>query len=335
MKQFIFAVFFCVGFSGISQCSVNPFIENNYELCSKFLALREILSNPSDPDYDNPFLPESRVTPYLEKLSAIYENPNNEPIIDSLFNEFMIRVNQEYNYSVVYKMMVFSVDTNVPWVQNFKDTGISGIAALDNLMSTYQFSIESYLDLQTCSCTHFRIITSFDFLNVHALINDFEQVIDINIVETYFPDFLEARFNYQGIPYQINFESVTTCDIVVDENQYTFCLYAGDCPAGCLYSKCWTVEVSVDCSVVILLDAPEISFTEFAIYPHPASDVISLYGVTSEIYSILIYSVTGKLVLTSSSALNQIDISHLRSGIYFLEIYTSEGNKQIQKFIKN
>ena len=81
-------IFLCLNAVGLSQCSVNPFIESNYDLDAKFLALREILSDPSDPDYDNPFLPQARVTPYIEKLSAIYENPINEPIIDSLFNEF-------------------------------------------------------------------------------------------------------------------------------------------------------------------------------------------------------------------------------------------------------
>jgi hypothetical protein len=58
-------------------------------------------------------------------------------------------------------------------------------------------------------------------------------------------------------------------------------------------------------------------------------------GVTSEVYSTLIYSVTGELMYSDISNSETINISTLPSGIYFLEISTSEGNKQLQKFIKH
>src|SRR5690606_3087879 len=96
MKNFIFSIFILfVCFQGYSQCSINPFIQNNYEHDAKFLLLRDILENPNDPDFNNPFINEPRLTPYLEKLSAIYENPDSNPVIDSLFNEFQIHVNPE------------------------------------------------------------------------------------------------------------------------------------------------------------------------------------------------------------------------------------------------
>jgi hypothetical protein len=188
--------------------------------------------------------------------------------------------------------------------------------------------------LGSCSCTHFRLITAFEFLNVHALLDDFQVISELNSVGTYFPNALEARLNYIGIPYFLFGDPVSTCDILVDNSTYTFCLYAGDCLAGCLYSRCWTVEVAEDCSTVVL-DTQETGLERFAVYPNPASDKIHIHGVTSEIETTLIYSVTGKLVYSWVSNSETIDISILNSGIYFLEIITSEGNKQVQKFIKN
>jgi hypothetical protein len=333
MKQIVVfvGIMLCFTMVGLSQCSVNTFIEDNYELDAKLLALREILSDPSDPDYDNPFLPQARVIPYLEKLSAIYENPNNEPIIDSLFNEFQIHANSAYNFGTEYRGLNFSVDTNVSWVQTLKDTGMSGFPPLDNFFATYQLTVTDYIDLVITGVTHFTMTTGFDFLNIFAILDDLDAIEDINGAW----DTIAANdLNYTGILYFLNGnEPVEVCDIIVDNDVYTFCLYAGDCLTGCLYSRCWTVEVAEDCSTVVL-DTQETGLERFAVYPNPASDKIHIHGVTSEIETTLIYSVTGNLVYSEVSNSETIDISNLNSGIYFLEIITSEGNKQVQKFIK-
>jgi hypothetical protein len=63
MILFSFVVF--ASFFANAQCSISPFIQQNYELDAKILAFREISSDPNDPDYDNLFVPDARVTPYL------------------------------------------------------------------------------------------------------------------------------------------------------------------------------------------------------------------------------------------------------------------------------
>lgn len=117
------------------------------------MVLREILNDPSDPDYDNPDIPEDRITPYLGKLSAIYENPDNLPEIDSLFSEFQIHANAENSFQTPYKTMTLSVESSANWLEDFKNTGISGISSLDDLMDDYDLTITNYTDLSTCSCT--------------------------------------------------------------------------------------------------------------------------------------------------------------------------------------
>ncbi len=334
---FILGILLCLNSIGFSQCSVNSFIEDNYNIDTKLLALREILSDPSDPDFDNPFVPQARVIPYIEKLSAIFENPNNEPIIDSLFNELQIHVNSVYHQKTEYKSLVFSVDTNVSWVQALKDTGISGFATLDDFFADYQLSVTDYVDLVNLGVTHFTMTTSYDFLNIFAILDDLEAIPDINNASIGYTGGL--GLNYTGIPYTIydpdwGTYPAAVCDILVDNNTYTFFIGGGDCFNGCVVSKSWSIDVSEDCSTVVL-GSSEMEMEKFAIYPNPSSEIIHIHGVTSEINSTLIYSVGGQLIHTATSNSETIDISNLSAGLYFLEVTTSEGNKQTQKFIKN
>jgi hypothetical protein len=171
-----------------------------------------------------------------------------------------------------------------------------------------------------------------DALNMTALEDDFLAVA--NVSSTFADVIIQDRFNYDGINYSINGEPVQAGDISVNNDRYTFCLFAGDCFAGCLYSECWTVEVAPDCSTVVL-GISETNNQKFAVYPNPATDIIHIHSVTSQIKNTLIYSVAGQLMQSAPSNSEKINISNLPSGIYFLEIITSEGYTQIQQFIKH
>jgi len=73
---------------------------------------------------------------------------------------------------------------------------------------------------------------------------------------------------------------------------------------------------------------------DFTIYPNPANDVINISSTLAVIKNAVITDVNGRIVKEISSLNNnQIDISNLNSGIYFLSIESSEG-KAIKKFIK-
>jgi len=331
LLQFIVLILFTAHI-GYSQCSVNQYIQDNYSLDAKLLTLRDILSDPTDPDYDNPFIPEAQFTPYLEKLSAIYENPNNEPEITALFDDFQIHVNQEYNFPIELETIAFSVDTNVSWVEDFKNTGISGVPQLDQLISDYQFSLDHFWEFTTCSCTIFFIKTDIEFLNLNAIIDEFDGIPDLNYAEIYY-DIFELRFNYTGIPYEINGEPVTVADIVINDDIFTFSLYSGDCPAGCLYGISWNIQVSEDCEVT-LLSIPENNTSDFSIHPNPVSEILHLKNLNSENYSIKVYSMQGQLIKFINFSSEAVNVSELKAGIYFIEIITSEGNRQVQKFIK-
>lgn len=335
----LFTFLFLVQGVGNSQCNVNPFIEDNYAVDANILVLREILGDPQDPDFDNPFIPKARVTPVLEKLSAIYENPNGIPIIDSIFNELNIHFNNTLWESIPYNGMGFSVDINTSWVQAFKDTGVSGFAPLDTFLNSYELYMYHYIDLTSQGITRFFIDTHHVFLNTSALVDELEGIQDIISANANCPENC-PWINYTGVPYLITSSNwgnhyAEACDISKNNDTYTFTVAGGDCLTGCIAWKRWMIEVSEDCETVLVLDSPNAAISTFTLYPNPASDTIRIMGVTSQINSILIYTVTGKLIQTNTASTEVIDISSLQNGIYFLAMITSEGNQQIQKFIKN
>ena len=71
------------------------------------------------------------------------------------------------------------------------------------------------------------------------------------------------------------------------------------------------------------------------LYPNPVND--KLYIVTeAEIKEIVVYDVYGRLQVTKTPSHQDdatIDVSSLNSGIYFVEIYTDNGNF-IKRIIK-
>ncbi|MEM7085706.1 MAG: T9SS type A sorting domain-containing protein [Bacteroidota bacterium] len=334
-----FGLFLCFHSLGLSQCAVSAFIEDNYRLDAQILTLREIRSDPQDPDYNNPFIPEARITPFLEKLSAIHANPNSIPIIDSIFDELQIHINIEIWEPVGYNGISFKVNTSVSWVQTLKDTGVSGYSPLDNFLETYQLHLYDFWDLSSQGTTIFFMSTDFDFLNTYALEEELGSINDILSTNVACYEDCPLWLNYAGVPYLVYDESnkpyiAQACDISGANNRYIFKVAGGDCLAGCLASKEWIVEVSEDCSSVVL-NTSEKNTNAFTLYPNPSSETIHIRGVTSEIKHILIYSVAGQFIQSVLPNSDKINISNLQSGIYFLKIITSEGNKQIQKFIKH
>ncbi|MEM6685144.1 MAG: T9SS type A sorting domain-containing protein, partial [Bacteroidota bacterium] len=343
MKKTVLAILFCAFvYSLQAQCPIDPFIQANYEFDAKLLVLREIQNNPNDPDYDNPFLTQSRVDDYLKELSAIYNNPQNLVDIDSLFNEFQFHVSPK---STQYKNMIFHVDTNASWVQSLRNTGTTGITAFDNVLSTYQFTVVSANDYTTPpweNKTIFTLESSLDFLNTYALRDDLQNATTEDL-------FFELTFfnsplcSYNGIPYTIetyelppNQIPVVDCNIskIPSSDHWTFSLYGGCLPPGLPDLR--FVTVSTDCSTVTFsrtLSTVENELTDVRLYPNPASDFIQIEGV-STIKAVEMYTLDGKKIPASVAITSQVAVGHLKSGVYFLKVTDDQNRSIIKKFIK-
>ncbi|MGH1387296.1 T9SS type A sorting domain-containing protein [Kordia sp.] len=342
MKKLLITSLLCLYIYSVqAQCSINPFIQQNYELDAQLLVLQEIKNNPSDPDYDNPFLEQSRVDGCLEKLSAIYSNPHNLADIDSLFNEFQFHVNELH---LPYKKMGFRVQTTVSWVQTLKDTGQSGVAALDDFMSQYQFSVTNFYD-STSGNTDFELTTAYDFINTYALSDDLHNSSS-DIENVYDISNYSLWCNYTGIPYTVQEYAlppddlpVTSCHISKSSNSTStedvFIFILGKCfHAGYLPNYRY-VTVSDDCSQVTFsrtLSTEEVELTDIAIYPNPTIDQLHIQGITN-LKRVEIYSILGKEIQVTSNN-TTIDVRNLQTGVYFLKVIDDQNRSVIKKFIK-
>lgn len=344
MKRIFLCCFlFCISFLVNAQCTISPFIQQNYELDAKILALREIQSNVNDPDYDNPYIPQARIDYHLEKLSAIYENPDSNSDINALFADFQFHVNLGLSgFLISHKKIRFAVPTSVSWVQTLIDTGSSGVTSLDNFMAQYQFTYLSNSTLVGGGNILFTLITSNDVLNINALIDDLENIQDIVYAYGLPADFYDV-FNYTGISYSIDAFpfggfSVEACDISFDENQnYEFTLHGNDCFSGCGVSESRYVSISDDCNDVIFsftLSTEDSELTNMAIYPNPTSANLYIEGITN-IQQLEIYSILGTAIkIPLDTSQNTVNVSSLKNGVYFLKVTDAKNRIVVRKFIK-
>jgi len=81
------------------------------------------------------------------------------------------------------------------------------------------------------------------------------------------------------------------------------------------------------------LGVPESNLVAISIFPNPVSETLFITSEGIPIQQISIYAISGKRIISETSLTNQIDVSGLKSGLYFVELTTSEG-RSIQKFIK-
>ncbi len=86
---------------------------------------------------------------------------------------------------------------------------------------------------------------------------------------------------------------------------------------------------------VLILSAPENNLTELTIFPNPVAERLGIESSEKDFESITITDVNGRIVISILDPdSNEIDVSNLNTGIYFLKIASSEGNTT-RKFIKN
>ncbi|GLB53069.1 hypothetical protein NBRC110019_21090 [Neptunitalea chrysea] len=337
MKNILLLSILCfIGtYTGYSQCTVDPYISTNYINDAKILALREILSNTNDVDYTNPIIPQARYQPYLEGLSVIYTNTANNQVTDSMFNEFAIHIHPVSLQTATPHTINLKVPATTSWLNDFKNTGISGDTTLDNLMSTYNFGVESYTDLSGCNCTWFHI-ESTEIINVNALVDDFASVTDITYVDTSSDSALS--YNYTGINYTISSiwgetSEVQITDITVENGIYTFWLYGGDCLSGCIISKAYEFQLNSDCTYTPM-KTEDYELSSLEIYPNPTTDYLSIKVANSDsVENVAIYTANGTLI-TSKNSTTFLDVSAYASGVYFVKITAPSGASSTKKFIK-
>ena len=69
------------------------------------------------------------------------------------------------------------------------------------------------------------------------------------------------------------------------------------------------------------------------VYPNPVSETLHVVG-NKDVMRASLYSITGQQVVVLNDATKEIDVRLLQSGLYFLELETSDGSNQVVRFVK-
>ncbi|WP_431158127.1 T9SS type A sorting domain-containing protein [Winogradskyella poriferorum] len=72
---------------------------------------------------------------------------------------------------------------------------------------------------------------------------------------------------------------------------------------------------------------------DISIYPNPTTGIINLNGELKDLSSVQIISVMGQMVYERNGDFNTLDLSFLKSGVYFLRIWVKEKQKTL-RFIR-
>lgn len=96
---------------------------------------------------------------------------------------------------------------------------------------------------------------------------------------------------------------------------------------------CWGNNSNQNgCTPVLSIEDYRLS--QIKVYPNPTAGKISFSNLENNTFKL--YSVLGKEMSFQFSQENQeMDISHLQQGIYFLEIRGTQNSKRVVKVIKN
>jgi len=81
------------------------------------------------------------------------------------------------------------------------------------------------------------------------------------------------------------------------------------------------------------LSLEEYDQASFVLYPNPVSDLLFVSSEKAVIDNILVYNISGQLIMNQAGDKAQLDVSALTPGIYFAE-FTSEEGKTVRRFIK-
>lgn len=152
---------------------------------------------------------------------------------------------------------------------------------------------------------------------------------DIEFIVTHIGDWQEDTWydisisgTPDGIEYFLNGELKYTGALLYDIDELRF---AHDNFSGSAYFD----DISVEHTMLQITDA---HVDNFKIYPNPVQEILNLQGVET-VESYIIFDITGKQLAQANTSINQIDVSNLSNGVYWLQLNTLNGPVS-KKFIK-
>ena len=302
-----------------STCIAHDSIVNKYREDGNRLASRNSYPNNStfkDSIKINNILSKS----YREALIAVY-NATVLPARDSVVNLFNIHTRPDPE---MHQIHIYG-DPAYQWMMNIKNNVIpTGEPSIDNLMSKYSLTVDNVYQGQGYDLVILRTDSS---LNMKVLANSFTVAAGV----------FSTSPGVSGGPKNIK-DSIS--------NGFTFLTYSHmiGCGGECYKYLTWKFKTDPDCSVqylgstrvIIIAGINNYTIDRFIIFPNPASNQFSITNRSLKKYNFEIENMHGQAILRGSSEdlYNEIDISTLSAGVYFLSIKDPQRLKII-KLIKN
>jgi hypothetical protein len=151
------------------------------------------------------------------------------------------------------------------------------------------------------------------------------QLAGTYITEQWFELKMELNFDAGTIVYSVDDVEIFTGDAFGGQSIDQFLFFSSFNQTGAYIDdiKFESETLSVDSENAI----------SFSVYPNPTTDVLNIQSAnTLDIQNISIMDMSGKQSKATFNN-NQVDVSHLQSGMYILNVETDQGNESI-KFLK-
>jgi len=202
---------------------LDTFIVNNYSKDAKSLYLKEIISDSSHANFNEPILDTTEITNILKIIQAVYNSKSLQR--DTIFNVY--KIHGYYCYS--FKSITLKVKPDLPEIKNLA-IGIipTGNTDLDNILTKFRF------DSVKTSYSY----PSFPWLTIYT--NNEYNMIPLEKEFSKLPQVDFAEFNKGCVGDGNNISLIRKNNSAT----ITFSIGSGDCPAGCIYHKYWEFKVA-------------------------------------------------------------------------------------------
>lgn len=331
INLFVILLLLCLPFGGWSQipsdCSIPEVLREAYDRDVKGMAIKRMLAQNS-PDNASIEIPTTVQDSILEGMAAIFNLSNQLPEADSVFNRYCVHDNFG---SPALLGFIIGVDTNSPIAQAWaQGSTLTGNTILDNLLTTYNFTLQSYISFGA------GVLYTDQYLNLFALADSITaSVPGVSYAE---PDYIignAGRINYSTDEAGNRF--------------YEFRYEWNDCFDGCDNFYSWFFTVAPDCSVTFtgtdeggffgIEDLPPptdcqlttgvkdlILFPDFQLFPNPTNNTLHWQAAPEHGFW-QIHNAQGQLLQRGQWSSQAIEVSRWPAGIYHFSGYLPNGEK--------
>lgn len=311
----------------ISSCIAHDTVVKKYRTDSERLTIRRTFS------INSPWKDSVKIDPvlknlFLSALLAVY-NATSLPARDSVVKWFHIN-------TMIYpdlNGLFINADSNLIWMKNLRNNVIpTGNTDVDVLLSKYYLQKVSYWNWAGNQLEHMVTFKTDTNCNIDGLAGKFDAL----------PGCSGGGQNW------LAFDGNDITDSIAPAfTQLVYSFGWGDCQSGCIFKHYWKFRVYNDCSVQFIgnwgssvkgffvgLSEKNNSLEHLFVYPNPVKSTlfINYQNLFNKSTQLSIYNAIGQLVLETPFK-NELDLSSLKAGIYYLRISGGRGNKFI-KIIK-